>query len=118
MPQHLMSLNIYGKGKPIKKEECINHIPQAPRTGLRSKVKEWAVRACIGGKKVRVKMQNESLHSVMPGVTAQKKSFPIKEKTVPFVVTAKLGEFNFDLCLPFETCTSECFITPRCKSVK
>ncbi|GFX94642.1 uncharacterized protein TNCV_3088711 [Trichonephila clavipes] len=38
--QHLMSLNIYGKGKPIKKEECINHISKRLGTGLRSKVKE------------------------------------------------------------------------------
>ncbi|GFX72673.1 uncharacterized protein TNCV_4062691 [Trichonephila clavipes] len=37
--QHLMSLNIYGKGKPIKKEECINHISKRLGTGLRSKVK-------------------------------------------------------------------------------
>ncbi|GFY02774.1 uncharacterized protein TNCV_3506541 [Trichonephila clavipes] len=51
--QHLMSLNIYGKGKPIKKEECINHISKRLGTGLRSKVKEWRSKGvCIGGKKV------------------------------------------------------------------
>ncbi|GFV05666.1 uncharacterized protein TNCV_890751 [Trichonephila clavipes] len=48
-----MSLNIYGKGKPIKKEECINHISKRLGTGLRSKVKEWRSKGvCIGGKKV------------------------------------------------------------------
>ncbi|GFW76304.1 uncharacterized protein TNCV_1580831 [Trichonephila clavipes] len=51
--QHLMSLNIYGKGKPIKKEECINHISKRLGTGLRSKIKEWRSKGvCIGGKKV------------------------------------------------------------------
>ncbi|GFW46274.1 uncharacterized protein TNCV_2813691 [Trichonephila clavipes] len=51
--QHLMSLNIYVKGKPIKKEECINHIFKRLGTGLRSKVKEWRSKGvCIGGKKV------------------------------------------------------------------
>ncbi|GFW03664.1 uncharacterized protein TNCV_2537751 [Trichonephila clavipes] len=51
--QYLMSLNIYGKGKPIKKEECINHISKRLGTGLRSKVKEWRSKGvCIGGKKV------------------------------------------------------------------
>ncbi|GFV79310.1 uncharacterized protein TNCV_71771 [Trichonephila clavipes] len=33
--QHLMSLNIYGKGKPIKKEECINHISKRLGTAIK-----------------------------------------------------------------------------------
>ncbi|GFX15201.1 uncharacterized protein TNCV_2709061 [Trichonephila clavipes] len=51
--QHLMSLNICGKGKPIKKEKCINHISKRIGTGLRRKVKEWRIKCvCIGGKNV------------------------------------------------------------------
>ncbi|GFX33824.1 uncharacterized protein TNCV_3962331 [Trichonephila clavipes] len=50
--QHLTSLNIYGKGKPIKREECINHISKRLGTDLRNKVKERRSKGvCIGGKK-------------------------------------------------------------------
>ncbi|GFV98566.1 uncharacterized protein TNCV_1397851, partial [Trichonephila clavipes] len=62
--QHLMSLNIYGKGKPIKKEECFNHISKCLGTGLRSKVKEWRSKGvCIGGKKANE--ESPESHSVM-----------------------------------------------------
>ncbi|GFV61275.1 uncharacterized protein TNCV_2282671 [Trichonephila clavipes] len=65
--QHLMSLNIYGKGKPIKQEECINHIFKRLGTGLRSKVKEWRSKGvCIGGKKSSLaNEESPESHSVM-----------------------------------------------------
>ncbi|GFW84512.1 uncharacterized protein TNCV_456931 [Trichonephila clavipes] len=93
--QHLMSLNIYGKGKPIKKEECINHISKLLGTGLRSKVKEWRSKGvCIGGKKVgKSQNANESLHSVIWS-HCPKESFQSKKRLEIYVVTA-VSEFNF-----------------------
>ncbi|GFT14748.1 uncharacterized protein TNCV_99441 [Trichonephila clavipes] len=84
--QHLMSLNIYGKGKPIKKEECINHISKRLGTGLRSKVKEWR-------SKGKSQNANESLHSVIWS-HCPKESFQSKKRLEISVVTA-VSEFNF-----------------------
>ncbi|GFV01735.1 hypothetical protein TNCV_1672711 [Trichonephila clavipes] len=51
--QHLMPLNIYGRGKPIKKKNVSNHISKRLGTGLRSKVKDWRIKGvCIDGKTV------------------------------------------------------------------
>ncbi|GFV68359.1 uncharacterized protein TNCV_576111 [Trichonephila clavipes] len=84
--QHLMSLNIYGKSKPIKKEECINHISKRLGIGLRSKVKEWR-------SKGKSQNANESLHSVIWS-HCPKESFQSKKRLEISVVTA-VSEFNF-----------------------
>lgn len=50
--QHLVEMNVYGRGVKITKEECINHVAKRLGTGLRNKVKEWRSKGItIGGRK-------------------------------------------------------------------
>ncbi|GFU76702.1 uncharacterized protein TNCV_1495981 [Trichonephila clavipes] len=121
--QHLMSLNIYGKGKPIKKRN-VSTIFQAPRNRalaneespeshsvMKTKLTEEVVAKilpvyqrlasneilsrCTSGKSQNA---NESLNSVIWS-HCPKESFQSKKRLEISVVTA-VSEFNFDPCLP------------------
>lgn len=50
--QHLNTLNVYGEGNYIDKEECLNHVAKRLGTGLRNQVKDWKSKGVtLSGKK-------------------------------------------------------------------